>query len=93
LEVRWINLDLIVQNEDGEKELVLGQTVEGGSVIAVRSREALKTFGIGGQVTFSAREFANIAWTLFLFANDLVQKMTGFGLTSGLIKAPESTST
>ncbi|OGP51309.1 MAG: hypothetical protein A2Y79_03800 [Deltaproteobacteria bacterium RBG_13_43_22] len=92
-EVRWTNLDLIVQNEDGEKELVLGQIVEKDSVIAMRSREALKTFGIGEQVTFSALEFANIAWTLFLFANDLVQKMSGFGLTSGLIKAPESSST
>lgn len=93
LEVRWTNLDLIVQNEDGEKDLVLGQTVEKDSVIAIRSREALKAFSIGEQVTFSAQEFANIAWTLFVFVNDLVQKMSDLGLKNGLIKAPESSST
>ena len=85
LEVRWTNLDFIVQNEDGEKDLVLGQIVEKDSVVAVRNREAIKTFGIGEQVTFSAQEFANIAWTLFLFANDLVQKMRSLGMKNGLI--------
>jgi hypothetical protein len=93
LEVRWTNLDFIVQNEDGEKDLVLGQVVEKDSVIAVRNREALKVFAIGEHVTFSAPEFANIAWTLFLFANDLVQKMSNFGLACGLVKVPESSST
>lgn len=90
LEVRWTNLDLIVQNEDGEKDLVLGEIVEKDSIIAIRNREALKTFGMGERVLFSAQEFANIAWTLFLFGNDLVQKMSEYGLKSGLIKEPES---
>lgn len=93
LEVRWTNLDLIVKNEDGEKDLVLGEIVEKDSIIAIRNRENLKTFGLGDQVLFSAYEFANIAWTHFLFGNDLIQKMSDFGLKSGLIKAPESSST
>jgi hypothetical protein len=92
LEVRWTNLDLILQNEDGEKDLVLGPIVEKDSVIAIRSREALRTFAIGEHVTFSAPEFANISWTLFLFANDLVQRMSQFGIEHGLVKAPQGST-
>lgn len=92
LEVRWTNLDLILQNEDGEKDLVLGQIVEKDSVIAIRSRETLKTFVVGDNITFSAPEFANIAWTLFSFANDLVQKMSDFGVAHGLVKSPEGST-
>jgi hypothetical protein len=93
LEVKWTNLDLIVQNEDGEKDLVLGETVETDSIIALRTRETLKTFGMGERVLFSAQEFANIAWTLFLFGNDLVQKMNDFGLKNGLVKAQANSNT
>ena len=92
LEVKWTNLDLIVRNEDGEKDLRLGEVVEKDSVIAIRNRENLKTFGIGERVLFSAHEFANITWGLFLFGNDLVQKMNDFGLKNGFIKGPNNSS-
>lgn len=92
LEVKWTNLDVIVQNEDGEKDLVLGEVVEKDSVIAIRNRENLKRFGMGERIFFSAHEFANIAWSLFLLGNDIVQKMSDFGLKSGFV-APNSNST
>lgn len=93
LEVKWTNLDLIVENEDGEKQLMLGEVVEEGSVIAIQNREKLKAFSMGERVLFSAQEFANIAWGLSLFGNDLVQKMSDFGLKSGFLKTPDNNST
>jgi hypothetical protein len=88
LEVKWTSLVVIVKSEDGEKDLVLGEVVEKDSVIAIRNKESVKTFSLGKRVLFTAREFANIAWGLFLFGNDLVQKISDFGVRNGFLKAP-----
>ncbi len=85
LDVKWIKLMMVLQSEDGEKELVLGEMVEKDSVLGMRNQEVVKTFTLGQQITFTADEFANISWGLFLFGNDLVQKINDLGLGKGFI--------
>lgn len=86
LEVNWTKVMVVVKNENGEKELVLGEMIEKGNVLAMRSQEDLKVFHLGERVVFTAEEFANISWSLLLFGNHLVQKINDFGLKNGFVK-------
>ena len=92
LEIKWTSLALIVKSENGEKELVLGEVVKKGSVIAMQSKESVKKFNLGERVLFTAQEFANICWGLFMFGDDLVQKMSDFGVRNGFLKASDKGS-
>lgn len=85
LEVKWMRLAMILQNEDGENELILGQRVEKDGVIAIRNQEELRAFSVGEHVKFSVEEFYSAVWTLFLFGNDLVQEIRDFGLKNGFL--------
>jgi len=85
LEVKWTKLLMFLMNEDGEKELVLGQIVEKDSVLGIRNQEQTKVFALGEQLKFSTEEFANIAWGLFLFGNDLVKKISRAGKEKGFV--------
>jgi hypothetical protein len=90
--VQWRRMVFLVKNEDGEKELVLGEVVEKDSVIAMRPQDSSKMFPLGSRVQFSAQEFCDISWCLFLFGNSLVQKINDYGLKNGFVKA-EATNT
>ena len=89
LEVKWTKLMMVLQSEDGEKELELGKMIGKNSDLCMRNQEELKAFSIGEQIVFTTGEFANISWSLFLFGNDLVQKISTVGLKNGFVNEPK----
>lgn len=87
LEVKWTTLMFVLQNEDGEKELVIGQLVEKESWVGVRPVGQVKTFDQGAKIEFSTKEFSDITWTSFLFGEDLVTKIHSYAVKSGIMEA------
>lgn len=85
LEVNWTKLQLVLKNEDGEKEYVLGEVAEKDSWIGIRSMNETKSFELGTSIEFSAKEFSDITWTSFLFGEDLVSKLNAYGLQRGFV--------
>jgi hypothetical protein len=85
MEVKWTKLQLILQNEDGEKELVFGEIVQKDSTIGMRSIDEMKSFMLGTTIDFSAKEFSDITWTCFLFGEDLVSTVNAYGVEKGMI--------
>lgn len=92
LKVKWSRLRTVLQNEDGEQDLVLGQLVEKESTLCVRFEENEKAFELGDQLAFSVDEVSEILWCFFLFGNDLVVKISSFGEERGHIQATEEGS-
>jgi len=88
LEVNWTSLQLVLTNEDGEKEAVLGEAAEKDSMLVIRSIRETKSFEKGSPVEFSAKEFSDITWTFFLFGEDLVTKLNAYGLQRGYVAPP-----
>lgn len=86
LEVKWTGMSMILQNEDGEKELIIGEIVEKDSVLVMRNQEEIKSFTLGQRISFSAKEYASMSWCLFLFGNNLVQAISNFGAENGILK-------
>jgi hypothetical protein len=85
LEVQWRRMVILVQNEDGEKELVRGEVIEGGSQIAIRNEDKTKSFVLGSKMEFTVQEFSDICWCLFLFGEELVRKISDYGVNKGFI--------
>jgi hypothetical protein len=63
LQVKWTRLQLVLTNEDGEKELVFGELVEKESWVGMRSIGEMKAFNLGDAIDFSAKEFSDVTWT------------------------------
>lgn len=89
LEISYRRMAMLLQNEDGVKDLVIGQVVEKDSVIAVRNQDETIAFNLGSKIELKPKEFTDIIWCLFLFGNSLVQKMSAYGLQNGLISENE----
>lgn len=85
LEVKWSRLQLVLQNEDGEKEVVLGEVVEKESKVMIRYIQESKLFSLGDSIKFSAKEFAEISGCLYFFGESLVIKMNEYGIQEGLL--------
>lgn len=85
LEVKWTKLQLILQNEDGEKELVFGEIVDKESTVGIRSTDEKKTFNLGTAINFTAKEFSDVTWTFFLFGEDLVSTINAYGIKNGMV--------
>ena len=85
LEVQWRRMVFVVQNKDGEKELVMGEVVEKGSGLAMRHEDKTKSFALGSRIEFTVQEFSDISWCLFLFANELVLKVSDYGVKKGFV--------
>ncbi len=41
-------------------------------------------------ILFSVDEFAEICWSLFLFGEDLIDKLNAFGVQNGFLAAPQA---
>lgn len=85
LEVNWTRLQLVLTNEDGEREAVFGEVMEKDSILGIRSVGETKSFEKGTAVEFSVKEFSDITWTFFLFSEDLVTKLQTYGLQQGFV--------
>ncbi len=90
LQIKYRRMVLLVRNVDGEKELVIGEVVEKESVIAVHNQDETKSFALGSKIELTAKEFTDITWCLFLFGDDLVQKVSTYGLEHGFVAEGKS---
>lgn len=89
LEIFYRRMVMLLQNEDGTKELIIGQIVEKDSVIAIRNQDENLSFNLGAKIELNPKEFSDIVWCLFLFGNSLVQKISDFGLKRGFVTEKE----
>lgn len=87
LEVTWRRIYFFLQDADGEYALEIGRRVEKESIVGMRFEDTSKSFPLGHQISFSAQEFSDLCWSLFLFGNDLVQKISDLGLERGFLNA------
>jgi hypothetical protein len=90
LVIQWTRLAVLLQNEDGESDLVIGQVVEKDSVIGIRNTPSDKRFKIGEQIRISVKEFSEIAWSVFLFGERVITYLNEYGSTRGLLRVQES---
>jgi hypothetical protein len=88
LVVWWRRMKFVVADEDGERELVMGVVNEKAATVGVRFVDDEKSFSTGESLGFSSQEFQNIAWSVFLFANDLTISLNQWGLSNGLVHPP-----
>lgn len=87
LTVSWRRLSLFVQDEDGDRPLQIGQTIEKGETVCVRHEDSKKSFACGEIIHFNPSEFSEICWSLFLFGEDLVGKMNALGISKGVVRS------
>jgi len=85
LVVQWMRMALLLQNEDGDRELVIGQVVEKDSVVAIRNTVSEKRFPLGVQIRISVKEFSEIAWSIFLFGERIVAQINEYGVQRGFV--------
>ena len=79
-----------LQDADGEKALEIGRRVEKESIVGMRFEDTSKSFPLGHPIRFSAQEFSDVCWSLFLFGDDLVQKISDLGLQRGFLSAKDN---
>jgi len=91
LKIKWMKLTLVIQDEDGEKEVVPPFVAEKDSVLGVRNREEVKVFPLGSQVEFTVQEFSDICWCFFVFGDSLRQSVEGRGTEMGFLSKKEKT--
>ncbi|MDG4604426.1 MAG: hypothetical protein P9C48_14240 [Defluviicoccus sp.] len=87
MEVTWRSMCFFLNDEGGEKALQIGARVEKGSIIGIRFQDTCKSFSIGQRIRFRAQEVSDVCWSLFLFGDDLVQKISDLGLQRGFLNA------
>jgi hypothetical protein len=85
LRVEWRRMKVFLEDEDGERDLVLGQRVEKGSVVAVRFENEEKLFGIGESLAFTVEQISGIIWCLFIFGSTVVEEIGKFGEVNGFL--------
>jgi hypothetical protein len=90
LVVHWMRMALLLKNEDGESELVIGQVVEKDSVIAIRNTTSEKRFKLGEQIHINVKEFSEIAWSVFLFGEHIVTRINEYGVQHGFLPTQEA---
>jgi|GEM_PF-1720582 len=83
LEVTWRRLKLIAIDSLGEHELQMGVVYPEGATIALKLVEESKIFNIGESIIFTAQEFQNIVWSLFMFSNDFKATLIEWGKANG----------
>lgn len=86
--VSWRRLSVILQDEDGERPLILGETLERDSTVVAKVEDTVKQFGLGERVVFTATEFAEICWSLYLYSFQWGEALNQSGLKRGYIAAP-----
>lgn len=88
LVVSWRRMAVLLQDEDGEHALVLGKSLEKDSTILMTVEDTTKEFGLGERVIFTAAEFAEICWSMYLYSFAWGEALNQSGMKRGYIAAP-----
>ena len=83
LTVRWTNLELEVAGNEGQRPLLVGDTVQAGERVSVAQNSTSKTFAIGYRISFSTQEFSGLCWNFFVFGSQLVAAIKKYGRSRG----------
>lgn len=88
LVVSWRRMAVVLKDEDGEHPLVFGERLKKEAAVIMKVEDTAKEFGLGERVIFSATEFAEICWSMFLYSFAWGEALNKTGLTRGHIDAP-----
>lgn len=87
--VKWLRMKLFLRNEEGDRDLVIGETIEKEGTICMVHEEKQKSFSLRTMVNFSVDEFSELTWSFFLFAEELVKSINAYGVDQGFIPKAE----
>lgn len=88
LVVSWRRMAVELQDEDGQHPLVFGKALEKDSTVVMSVVDTTKEFGLGERVIFTATEFAEICWSMYLYSFAWGETLNQLGLKRGYIAAP-----
>ena len=84
LEVKWVKGLIILKDKTGEREVLPPVTMDGGDQLLLQQQLTSKTFGMGTDISFSSREFADIAWAVSVFGMRVVSAVEVRGRELGV---------
>lgn len=86
LVVKWRRYALVVEGEQGERMLSpSNRVVEEGETVSLRtSQKASRPFAVGDSVSFDTQEFSEIGYTLYLYGQELTEKVQAYGERCGI---------
>jgi hypothetical protein len=73
--ITWARLEMYFQPNDGERVVIRPPQVLKDGIVQVSNEITEKRVPRGDRVSFSAREFAEICWTVHSFGNQLVKNV------------------
>lgn len=89
LVVKWLGLDTTVEVEGVEIPFEPPMYLEKGGTVITRLTRRTKEFRIGDRIDFDQRDFSEIAWTIFAFAQAVATGLEQAGKARG-INFPEA---
>lgn len=84
LVVMWLGMDTVVQTEGKEIPFEPPMYLENGGTMVTRLVRRTSEFHLGSRITFNEREFSEIAWTIFAFAQAVTSSLESSGKSRGL---------
>lgn len=92
MRLTWRRNEILIRDEaTGEERRMEGFPflVEGQSTVLLRPNvRTEKAFALGSRVELTAQEFADIAYTVFIYGQDLRTKVLAYGRAKGIPEAP-----
>ncbi|MFC5571603.1 hypothetical protein ACFPN1_16230 [Lysobacter yangpyeongensis] len=82
--VKWLGLDTAVEVEGVEIPFEPPMYLEKGGTVITRLVRRTKEFQLGDRITFDEREFSEIAWTIFAFAQAVTSALESAGKARGI---------
>lgn len=84
LVVKWLGLDTAVEVEGVEIPFEPPMNLEKGEKVVTRLVRRTREFQFGDRITFDEREFSEIAWTIFAFAQAVASALELAGKARGI---------
>jgi hypothetical protein len=84
LVVKWLGLDATVEVEGVEIPFDPPMHLEKGGNLITRLVRRTKSFQLGDRINFDQREFSEIAWTIFVFAQAVASGLEQAGKAHGI---------
>lgn len=91
LVVEWRALVLLMQQEGKDVEVEPPYFFKAATTLGVATTSRSKIFALGQPVSFNAREFSEICWTLFVVALSCASALEAFGKENGVEFASTAT--
>jgi hypothetical protein len=87
--IKWLGLDLFIQEPDGKKHFLYGKQQEGlvlknGGDVMLGFIERIRTFSRGDKLIFSTRDLAEICWYYEYESKKLLESVICFANTLGI---------